>query len=114
MLSLVQSDMFINRRPHVNTNYDANLVYQFLTQTPESALRKMLVDKTFTDMHFTMLMKIVRSSDENKFCDHFYNSTYPKAKFNSTEINSKETFWNDCVKALDSHGLLSPAQKVAA
>lgn len=100
----------------MNTDYDANMIYQFLTQTPESALKKMLVDKTFTDMHFTMLMKIVRSSDEKKFCDHFYNSTYPKAKFNANEINAKENFWNDCVKALDSHGLLSPAtpQKIAA
>jgi hypothetical protein len=98
----------------VNTNYDANLIYQFLTQTPEKALKQMLVDKSFSEMHFTMLMKIIRSTDENKFCDHFYNSSYPKAKFNANEINCKETFWNVCVKALDSHGLLSPAQKVAA
>lgn len=100
----------------MNTAYDANMVYQFLTQTPESALKKMLVDKTFTDVYFTMLMKIVRSSDEKKFCDYFYNSTFPKAKFNANEINAKEHFWNGCVKALDSHGLLSPAtpQKIVA
>ncbi len=92
------------------------MIYQFLTQTPESALRKMLVDKTFSEMHFNMMMKIIRSSDEKKFCDHFQNSTYPKAKFNANEINAKETFWNVCVKALDSHGLLSPAspQKIVA
>ena len=100
----------------MNTDYDANMIYQFLTQTPESALKKMLVDNIFTETHFVMLMKIVRSSDEAKFRDHFYNSTYPKAKFNAKEINAKENFWNDCVKALDSHGLLSPAtpQKIAA
>lgn len=85
------------------------MLYQFLTQTPESALKKMLVDPKFTDLHFTMLMKIVRASDENKFCDHFYNSSYPKAKFNTKEVQAKETFWDVCVKALDSHGLLSPA-----
>lgn len=93
----------------MNTDYDANMLYQFITQTPESALRKMLVDKAFTDMHFTMMMKIVRSSDEKKFCDHFNNSTYPKTKFNANEITAKETFWNECVKAFDSRGLLSPA-----
>lgn len=98
----------------MNTNYDANLVYQFLTQTPESALKKMLTDKSFTDVHFQVLMKIVRHSDEAKFCDHFYNCTFPKAKFNANEINLKETFWGDCINCLNSHGLLSPAQKVAA
>ncbi len=98
----------------MNTNYDANLVYQFLTQTPESALRKMLVDKnTFSDVHFNMLFKIVRASNEAQFCDYFYNSTYPKAKFNAAEIGLKEKFWGDCVNCLNSHGLLSPAQKVA-
>lgn len=98
----------------MNSNYDGNLIYQFLTQTPESGLKKMLVDKSFSEVHFNMLMKIIRSSPEDKFCDHFYNSSYPKAKFNSNEINLKEKFWNDCVSALNSHGLLSPAQKIAA
>lgn len=100
---------------HMNTNYDANLVYQFLTQTPEGALKKMLVDKGFTDVHFSMLMKVVRhSGGEGPFCEHFYNCTYPKAKFNANEINTKEKFWNDCITALNQHGLLSPAQKAAA
>lgn len=98
----------------MNTNYDANLVYQFLTQTPESALRKMLVDKTFTDVHFSMLMKVVRNSNESQFCEHFYNSNYPKTKFTANEINTKEKFWNDCINVLNQHGLLSPAQKAAA
>jgi hypothetical protein len=97
----------------MNTNYDASLVYQFLTHTPESGLRKMLIDKSFTDVHFNMLMKVIRNSNEVQFCDHFYNSTFPKAKFNANEINLKEKFWVDCVNCLNSHGLLSPAQKVA-
>lgn len=98
----------------MNTNYDANLVYQFLHQTPESALKKMLVDKSFTDIHFNLLVKILRSTNEEQFCDHFYKSTYPKAKFNANEINLKEKFWVDCVNCLNSRGLLSPATKVAA
>lgn len=98
----------------MNTNYDAALVHQFLVNTPESALRKMLVDKNFTEIHFNMLTKILRSTNEPQFCDHFYNETYPKAKFNGNEINLKEKFWGDCINALNSHGLLSPAQKTAA
>ncbi len=98
----------------MNTNYDASLVHQFLAHTPESALRKMLVDKSFTEVHFNMFMKILRSTNEAQFCDHFNNATYPKAKFNANEINLKEKFWDSCIAALNSHGLLSPAQKVAA
>ncbi len=98
----------------MNTNYDANLVYQFLTQTPESALRKMLTDKSFSEIHFNMMIKILRSGGEAQWCDHFYNSTFPKAKFNGNEVALKEKFWTDCVTALNSHGLLSPAQKSAA
>ncbi len=98
----------------MNSSYDANLVYQFLTNTPESALRKMLIEKAFTETHFNLLMKVLRNSNESQFCDHFYNSTYPKAKYNANEINLKEKFWGDCVVALNVHGLLSPAQKSAA
>ena len=73
----------------MNSNYDANLVYQFLINTPESALKKMLLDKSFTEIHFNVLMKVVRNSNELQFCDHFYNSTFPKAKYNANEINLK-------------------------
>lgn len=98
----------------MNSNYDGNMVYQFLTQTPESALRKMLVDAKFTQNHFTMMMKVVRASNEEQFCNHFYNSDYPKSKFSAAEIGLKETFWQTCVQTLNQHGLLSPAQKIAA
>ena len=98
----------------MNTNYDANMIHQFLVQTPESALRKMLVDAKFTADHFNMLIKILRAGNEDQFCKHFYNSDYPKAKFNAKEIALKETFWPSCVQVLNQHGLLSPAQKVAA
>ncbi len=98
----------------MNSNYDANLLYQFLVQTPESALRKILVDQKFTQNHFSMMMKIIRASNEEQFCAHFYNSDYPKSKFTASEIGLKETFWQGCVQALNQHGLLSAAQKIAA
>ncbi|MFN3696287.1 MAG: hypothetical protein ACK4VO_02505 [Pseudobdellovibrio sp.] len=94
--------------------YDGNLLYQFLLNTPESALRKMLVSGQFTEVHFNMLMKFARSGSENDFCNHFYNATFPKLKYNAREIVLKEKFWDVCTKALNQHGLLSPAQKAAA
>lgn len=93
--------------------YDGNLLFQFLTNTPEGALRKMLISGPFTDVHFNMLMKFVRGG-ENDFCDHFYNGTFPKLKYNAKEIVLKEKFWELCTQALNQHGLLSPAQKAAA
>ena len=98
------------------TNYDANLLHQFLTQTPESALRKMLVNPKFPDPNFNMMMKIIRAGNEEQFCKHFLEGTFPKAKFNAGEIVLKETFWNTCINVLNTQGLLTPAnpQKVAA
>ncbi len=98
----------------MSLNYDGNLLHQFLVNTPESALRKMLVDNQFTETHFNMLIKILRSGNEDQFCQHFYNADYPKVKFNAKEIGLKETFWSKCIQTLNQHGLLSPAQKVAA
>lgn len=100
----------------MNSMYDASMVYQFLVHTPESALRKMLIDAKFTQNHFSMMMKIVRASNEDQFCTHFYNLDYPKSKFTGSEIALKETFWPSCIQVLNQHGLLSPAtaQKIAA
>lgn len=94
--------------------YDGNLLYQFLVNTPEGALRKMLISPQFSDVHFNFLMKIVRCGDENQFCEHFYKEDFPKIKLGPKEIPLKENFWSAAEKALNQHGLLSPAQKAAA
>ncbi|MFP5520246.1 MAG: hypothetical protein ACLGGX_10100 [Bdellovibrionia bacterium] len=95
--------------------YDVNSLYQFLIQTPEQGLRKMLVDnKPFSEVHFNLLMKVVRSCDESKFVSHFEAGDFPKVKFSPAEIKLREGFWNDCVKTLDSRGLLSPASPAKA
>lgn len=94
--------------------YDGNLLYSFLSNTPESALRKMLVAGAFSEVHFNMLMKFVKSGSENDFCENFYNASFPKLKYNAKEIVLKEKFWEICTEALNKHGLLSPAQKAAA
>ena len=98
------------------TQYDGNMLHQFLSNTPESALRKMLVGPKFPEQNFNMLVKILRAGNEEQFCKHFHDGTFPKAKFNAGEIVLKETFWNTCIHALNTQGLLSPAspQKIAA
>ena len=90
------------------SQYDVVGFYQFLSQTPEQGLRKMLVDqKTFTEAHFTMLQKIVRSG-ESAFCAHFEAKDFPKVKFGPAEQKLKDKFWEDCVSACKSRGVLQP------
>ena len=97
------------------SQYDLPGLYQFLAQTPEQGLRKMLTDpKSFTDVHFNMMMKIVRACDESHFCEHVEKTDFPKIKFSANEIKLKEKFWNDLLAICQSRGLLNPAQKMAA
>lgn len=97
--------------------YDLAGLYDFLTQTPEKGLRGMLVDnKPMSEVHFNMLIKIVRACKQEEFAEHFDREDYPKIKFGPSELKLKEKFWKDCVQSLNSRGLLGPAmpQKIAA
>lgn len=97
------------------SQYDVASVYQFLLHTPEQGLRKMLVDnKPFSDVHFNLMLKIIRGCDEAAFTQHFEKCDFPKVKMGPAEMKIKEKFWADCVSCLNSRGLLSPAQKAAA
>ena len=94
--------------------YDWSGLFQFLSQTPEGGLKKILVDgKSFTDVHLNMLLKIVRAGDESAFCDHAEKTDYPKIKFNPNETKLKDNFWTDCAKVCQARGLLSPAKSAA-
>jgi hypothetical protein len=95
--------------------YDYATVYQFLLHTPESGLRKLLVDqKPMTDLHFNLLIKIVRSCSEAQFINHIQVQDFPKIKFSSSELKLKEKFWNDVIVTLSARGLLTEAVKTAA
>ena len=99
------------------SQYDVAGLYEFLLHTPEQGLRKMLVDnKTFTESHFNLMIKIVKTCDVATFTGHFEKCDFPKVKFGPAEIKLKDKFWADCVTILNSRGLLSPApaQKAAA
>lgn len=90
--------------------YDGAALFQFLAHTPEQGLRKMLVDgKTMTDVHFSMLLKVVRAGDEAQFCEHFEKKEFPKVKFGPAETKLKDKFWDDCINVCQSRGILQPA-----
>src|SRR4051812_29094748 len=98
------------------SQYDMPGLYEFLTQTPEQGLRKMFVDnKTFTEPHFNLMMKVVRACNGDQFSGHFEKCDFPKIKMGPAEQKIKEKFWADCVTVWKSRGLLNPGlpQKAA-
>ena len=99
------------------SQYDSPGLYEFLHQTPEQGLRKMLVDnKSFTEPHFNLMIKILRACNQTQFTEHFEKSDFPKIKMGPAELKLKEKFWADCVVIWKSRGLLNPGlpQKAAA
>lgn len=92
------------------SQYDLEGLYDFLNHTPEQGLRKMLVDgKPMTDVHFGMMLKIVRGCKPEEFATHCEKEDYPKLKFGPAETKIKEKFWKDCMTAFGARGLLNPA-----
>lgn len=98
------------------SQYDLSGLYQFLTQTPEGGLRKMLVDnKPMTEIHFNLLIKVIRNCDEAKFCEFADKKDFPKIKYNPNETKLKDKFWDDCFTTFKARGILNPStNKVAA
>jgi hypothetical protein len=92
------------------STYDTKALYEFISGTPEQGLRKMLVDgKPMTDVHFQLLLKVVRSVDEVTFSSHFEKTDFPKIKMGPAEQKIRDKFWGDCVQTFKARGLLSPA-----
>lgn len=96
------------------SQYDVSSLYNFLLHTPESGLRKMLVDnKPFTEGHFTLLLKIVKNTSEAAFLEHFEKKDFPKVKMSPNDQKLKDKFWDDCVSTCLSRGLITPVTKAA-
>jgi len=96
------------------SSFDTHSLYDFLFNTPESGLRKMLVDKkTMTDVHCNLLIKIVKSCPVDQFAEHFEKKDFPKLRMSPAETKLKEKFWDDCVAVLKERGLLQPAPEKA-
>lgn len=92
------------------SQFDLYGLYDFLKQTPEQGLRKMLCDnKPMGEIHFNLLKKILSSCSAEQFKEHAEKSEYPKVKFSPAETKIKEKFWQDCFQTFQSRGLLNPA-----
>jgi hypothetical protein len=97
------------------SQYDLNGLYEFLQQTPEQGLRKMLVDqKPMGDAHFNLLMKIVRGCSCEDFCSHVDKSDFPKIKMGPAEQKIKDKFWADCFQTFAARGILNPGKSSTA
>lgn len=96
------------------SEFDTSSLYGFLLHTPEGGLRKMLVDnKPFSEVHFNLMLKIVRNCNESQFAEHFEKKDFPKIKMGPADQKIKEKFWDDAIVTFKSRGLLSPAAKAA-
>lgn len=96
------------------SQYDVNAIYDFLINTPEGGLRKMLVDnKPLTEGHFNLLMKVVRACNAEQFKTHFEAKDFPKVKMNPNDLKLRDKFWDECVTTWKARGLLAPAVKAA-
>lgn len=82
-------------------------ICNFLKQTPEGNLRKMLVDTNLTETHFRILMKLAKGGPESDFVEAFQNDTMGKLRLGAKEIPIKEAFWSICKKKLIQLGLLT-------
>ena len=88
-------------------------VCQFLKQTPEGNLRKMLVDAQLTDAHFRLFMKLAKGGPEADFVEAFTNENMGKLRLNAKENPLREVLWPVCKKKLTALGLLPAAAKAA-
>lgn len=97
------------------SQYDTKSLHEFLSHTPEGGLRKMLVDKNpMTDVHFNLLMKIVKTCSADDFSAHVEAKSFPKVRLGPAELKLKEKFWDDCLKSIGSRGILQPSVKAKA
>ncbi len=87
-------------------------VCDFLKNTPEGSLRKMLVTGDVTDAHFRILMKLAKGGPETDFIDAFSKGDMGKLRLSPKEAPLKDNFWPICKKKLISLGLL-PVEKAA-
>lgn len=89
-------------------------VYQFLKDTPEGPLRKMMVGGEMTENHFRLLMKVVRGCSQTEFVECMNSESLPKIRLAPAEVPMKETIWPICTRKWSSLGLLgAPAAKAA-
>jgi hypothetical protein len=95
----------------MHSESDISSVYDYLKDTPESALRKMMVANDFNENYFRVLMKIVRACSQAEFIQVMNSETIPKVRLTPGEVPLKEHVWPLAKKKLTTLGLLGPEMK---
>ena len=93
---------------------DIQSVYDFMKDTPEAPLRKMMVGGEMTEAHFRMMLKVVRGCGAPEFIEAFKAESIPKLRLSPAEYPLKETLWPVCKRKLESLGLLIASTAKAA
>lgn len=94
------------------SNDEISSLYSFLNQTPEGALKKMLIGGEMSDAHFRVLAKLAKGGNEASFTQAFISDNFGSMKLSPKEAKVKENFWTVCKAKLNSLGLIG-AQKAA-
>lgn len=89
---------------------EVNSVYEFINNTAEGNLRKMLVNDQMTDAYFRVFLKIGKLYTQADFVEAFTGETIPRMKLSPKEREIKETFWPICKKRLEDLGFLNMSQ----
>lgn len=97
----------------MHSNEDIANLYSYLKQTPEGALRKMLVAADLTDAHFRLLVKLAKGADEAAFTECFNSEGFGQLRLGAKELPLKDTFWPICKKKVMALGLISAEKKAA-
>lgn len=88
------------------SNDDISSLHNFLTQTPEGALRKMLMGGELTETHFRVLVKLAKGGAEADFIESFNAENFGKLKLSTNENKIRDNFWPICKKKVVSLGLI--------
>lgn len=89
------------------SNDDVVNFHGFLKQTPEGALKKMMVSGDMTEAHLRMLLKLAKGADEASFVECFMNDGFGTLRFSVKEAPMKEKFWAICKSKAVSLGIIS-------
>lgn len=95
------------------SNDDVSNFHGFIMQTPEGALRKMLVNGDLTDAHFRLLVKLAKGADEANFVECFQNDGFGQLRLSVKEMPLREHFWAVCKKKVLSLGIIGESKAAA-
>lgn len=81
-------------------------LHQFLRNTAEGNLRKMMVSGRMTEVHLRILLKVARAGSASEFVGWVNSEGFPKMKMSEAEHGVRETFWPVALAACAGLGLI--------